>query len=252
MPAHKRITGDMVAGMLKLAGSGKSAAEIAAWILAEHKVKVSDRAVRQHLAKVAKDREPLAKAVVQEQLSKTLTADITALDRLLGRAHQVELDAGNPEKLEELDKELARLALSDIEEAVDATGAVKPLAEMPLDVRKAIASVEVEEVRLMDGDVVAGPPPGNETDVDPEEGGKRFVRTTKLKLWDKNKALAELIKLRGKHAERATILAAQEMQRKLLELRFKLVGIGNGEDETTAARKSLLEKLSALEAKRKG
>jgi hypothetical protein len=150
MPAHKRITGDMVAGMLKLAGSGKSAAEIAAWILAEHKVKVSDRAVRQHLAKVAKDREPLAKAVVQEQLSKTLTADITALDRLLGRAHQVELDAGNPEKLEELDKELARLALSDIEEAVDATGAVKPLAEMPLDVRKAIASVEVEEVRLMD------------------------------------------------------------------------------------------------------
>lgn len=75
-------------------------------------------------------------------------------------------------------RELLRIATSDIGEAFDDSGRLKPLKEIPTDVRRAIQSIEVDE--LFDGF-------GQER--------THVGYTKKLKFWDKNKALEML----GKH-----------------------------------------------------
>lgn len=71
-------------------------------------------------------------------------------------------------------RELLRIATVDIGQAYDEEGRLRPLKDIPEDVRRAIAGIEVDEI-------------GG------EEGGIGFTR--KVKFWDKPKAL-ELI---GKH-----------------------------------------------------
>lgn len=75
-------------------------------------------------------------------------------------------------------KELLRLATVDITEAFDSMGQLKPLNEIPEDVRRAIAGLEVHE--LFDG-----------------QGEQRSIigLAKKVKFWDKPRAL----ELLGKH-----------------------------------------------------
>ena len=70
------------------------------------------------------------------------------------------------------------LASSDIAEAFDETGALKPIREIPARIRKAISSIEVEKLFEYVGD-------------EKEHVGY----TQKIKLWDKVKTL----ELLGKH-----------------------------------------------------
>ena len=212
MAAPKRITPDMLPGMLKLAGEGKSAGEIAAWILTEHKVKVSDRAIRQHMEKVRAERRPIAQAVVQEKLSKTLTTDLDAVDDLLRRARKLEDLA---KKTDDIAGELDLIGQSDIGDYFDELGAAKALMDIPAEKRRAIASLEVETTSLRPRRTDDGC-----GEIEEHSAGK----VIKIRLWDKVAALKEATKLRAGTAEITNTLAAMAGQMRALELRFKLSG----------------------------
>lgn len=88
------------------------------------------------------------------------------------RAERVEV------KTDDVLRELLRLALTDIGEAFDEKGRLKPLHEMSKDVRRAIAGIETDE--LYGG---AG------------QDRIEIGQVRKVKFWDKTKAL----ELLGKH-----------------------------------------------------
>lgn len=79
-------------------------------------------------------------------------------------------------------RELKRIALVDIGQAFDADGNLLPIKDMPPDVRRAIAGIEVEEVTEKDAKDPAGKPVS-------------LGRIKKVKLIDKKGAL----ELLGKH-----------------------------------------------------
>jgi phage terminase small subunit len=103
-------------------------------------------------------RNPKVRAAVDEALER--------------RAERVEV------KTDDILRELLRLATTDIGQAFDEEGRLKPLHAMPVAVRRAISGIETEE--LFEG------------------GGAERVRignVRKVKFWDKTKAL----ELLGKH-----------------------------------------------------
>lgn len=115
--------------------------------------------------------------------------------RLLGNAKIAEaVAAGAKKRLERLEQkgvdadtvlsELLRIATVDIAEAFDGEGKLKPIHEIPVDVRRAISAVEIDELW--------------DTDVDEDSGRKVKVQTgftRKVKFWDKPKTLEAL----GRH-----------------------------------------------------
>lgn len=85
-------------------------------------------------------------------------------------------------------RELANLALCDIGQAFRADGSLKPLSEMPEEVRRAISAVEVEtRTETEDEDEVA------------------IVQTKKVKFWSKNDALHQLGQHLGLFVQRLKI-----------------------------------------------
>lgn len=88
------------------------------------------------------------------------------------QAKRVEINA------DEILLELKRLALADISQAFDEVGGLKPLKEIPEDVRRSISGLEVNELFEGSGD---------------QKTAIGIAR--KVKFWDKNKALENL----GKH-----------------------------------------------------
>ncbi len=85
------------------------------------------------------------------------------------RAERVEV------KSDDVLRELLRIATTDIGLAFDEHGALRPLKDIPIDVRRAISSVEVEQLPAVDGMTMG--------------------TVAKLKFWDKTKSL----ELLGKH-----------------------------------------------------
>lgn len=82
-------------------------------------------------------------------------------------------------KADDVLRELLRLARVDIAEAFDpVTGSLKPIHDIPLEVRRAIAAVEVDELFEGRG-----------------EDREQIGYTRKVKFWDKTRAL----ELLGKH-----------------------------------------------------
>ena len=79
-------------------------------------------------------------------------------------------------------REAARLAYSDVRELFDEQGKLKPIKDWPEDMARAVASVEVVK-----GNVDAG------------DGQRDTV--VKLRLWDKTKALENLMKHHGQLVE---------------------------------------------------
>lgn len=75
--------------------------------------------------------------------------------------------------------ELKRIGLADIGEAFDAGGKLKPIHEIPVDVRRAISGVEAEELFEWTG---SG-----------DDRSREHVGTLrKVKFWNKNEALRDL------------------------------------------------------------
>lgn len=75
-------------------------------------------------------------------------------------------------------RELKRIALSDLRQAFDENGNLKPIHGLPEDIARAISGLEVDELFEGHGD-----------------DRERVGRTKKVKFWDKTKAL----ELLGKH-----------------------------------------------------
>lgn len=100
MSAKSKIPPDLEGELLTRAGRGASGDELAVWLLAEHRVEVSGRRVRAFLEKNRREREPIARAVVVEQVSKTVTADLAALEELAREAASIRAKAlaGVPSK----------------------------------------------------------------------------------------------------------------------------------------------------------
>jgi phage terminase small subunit len=108
-------------------------------------------------------------------------ADVQAV-RLLGNASVKAEIARRGKRIEEraeisaaeVLREMKRIAMADISQAYDENGNLKKIHEIPEDVRRAIAGVEVDELWA---------------------GGRERTQigeTRKLKFWDKTKALDQL------------------------------------------------------------
>lgn len=86
--------------ILTRAGQGASAADLAAWLGADHGIEVSDRSVRTFLEKRRREREPIARAVIVENVTKSITTDLDALEYLAGKAREILQRATMGEKLQ--------------------------------------------------------------------------------------------------------------------------------------------------------
>ena len=96
--------------------------------------------------------------------------------------------------LARLFEELGRTALNDPKDILDADGNVLPLHEIPEHARRAIASVEVTT---------------HEVERSGTQGAKNrttvaLARTTKIKFWDKLKAIEQIARLAGYLKEEST------------------------------------------------
>lgn len=100
---------------------------------------------------------------------------------LKNRAERVEV------KADDVLRELLRLALVDVTDAFDEQGNLRPLKDMPKDLRRAVSSLEWETVL---GDTIM-------TDDGIEVQSAPIARVGKLKFWDKTKALEMLAKHLG-------------------------------------------------------
>ena len=117
-----------------------------------------------------------AEAIGAQLLKKTRVARI--IDSALGRrALRVEVTT------DDVLRELIAMAQTDISQAFDENGTLRPFADMPHDVRRMISAVETEELKGM---VI-----GADGEMDIGTVGK--VR--KVKFWSKEKAL----ELLGRH-----------------------------------------------------
>jgi len=90
MPRSASIPPRFHSDVLKCAGTGMSTTEIATWLGATHSVKTTSSSVKRFMRSVAESRAPIADAVVKEQLSKTLTIDLSSMDALLKRSVSTE------------------------------------------------------------------------------------------------------------------------------------------------------------------
>lgn len=105
----------------------------------------------------------LSKVVIQEEIARAMTK----------LANKLEI------KAETVLEELARLAFSDIGEVLDFTGEeprLRPVKDIPLSARRAIASVKTKRFREGRGEAA------------------KEVEVTEFRLWDKNSALEKLAK----------------------------------------------------------
>jgi len=95
-------------------------------------------------------------------------------------------------------RETARIAYSDIRALFDDAGNLKPVKDWPDDAARAVAGVEVVKKNLTAGD-----------------GAVDTV--IKLKLWDKGRAVQDLMKHHGKLTERVEVKGDADMMAMLLE-----------------------------------
>jgi hypothetical protein len=101
--------------VLTRAGEGEGSEQIAAWLLAEHQVRITGRSVRSFLAARREERSEITKDRLAAKLDKTITADLDRVDQLLGDAKAVQDHAWGHGKLEDgeprFDGELALKAM---------------------------------------------------------------------------------------------------------------------------------------------
>lgn len=127
--------------------------------------------------------------------------DVAALVASLKAVQAERLDI----KADDVLRELLRLARVDIGEAFDADGKLKPIKDIPVDVRRAISGVEVDELFEGHG-----------------EEREQVGFTRKVKFWDKTRAL----ELLGKHlklwVERIEVKDISDRAERLARARARL------------------------------
>lgn len=142
------------------------------------------------------------------------------LDRALVQARLRELatEALNKNKgtVESVLRELDRIASSDLLDAFDETNCLKPLADIPEDVRRCIAGIEVDEIWEGYG-----------------KERRQIGVTKKIKLWDKNKGLEMLGKYHKLFVDKPNAADIGDTLVTLLARSWEL-GKADGQREQTA------------------
>ena len=103
--AESKLTPDVLRECIGRAAAGESAESISRWLRTDRGVDLSARTLRARLAKTRQERGDVAKIVVRETLSRTLNADLAALEKqrtrllnLCTRAYKAaSADEGAPE-----------------------------------------------------------------------------------------------------------------------------------------------------------
>lgn len=148
--------------------------------------------------------------------ARTIASQLLAEPEVQARV--AELSAARNAKLDlearDILVELLRMLTTDIALALNADGSVKEIADIPIDLRRAIASIEIEE--KYERDLLK---PGEELVEDPPRDKLVTVRVKKIKFWSKEKA-AELL---GRHLV-------------LFKDQLKVEGLGDVVDKILAAR----------------
>jgi phage terminase small subunit len=122
-----------------------------------------------------------ARAIGSENLTKP---DIQNRLSELSKKYFESIDASSIDTL----KEAARIAFSDIGQAFDENDCLKPVSQMPEDVRRVISSIEVDEIWDYTGE--------EENRVKTKIG-----ETKKVKFWNKDRQIEHLMKHLGLFAE---------------------------------------------------
>lgn len=107
----------------------------------------------------------------------------------IDEGRQAALQAAGAEAIAVI-RELVSIANSDVSELLDGSGRLRKLSDLPPNVRRAIASFEVEQEAVGAARVT-----DDGMELDPQT-----VTTTRVKFWDKTKAL----ELLGKHLKMFT------------------------------------------------
>jgi hypothetical protein len=207
MGRPRLIPESLFAEVFERSGKRESSDSIAVWLTERLGKKVDGRTVRTALAKIRAERAPIAKQIVTEELSKTLTADLAAVEQLLkdiGKHQQA------AEKVQDLITEAERIGKVDPLKVISTTGTILPMDKIDEDTRRAIASIKVYEEFEGQG-----------------ESRVKIGETVELKFWPKAPALELAGNLRS------GLKALQSIAKKLevLAFRFKLSGAGGGGSE---------------------
>jgi len=151
--AASKIPPELEGEILARYGKGDGGEAIAAWLLSAHGIQVSDRAVRNFLEKKRKEREPIARAVIVEAVTKTVTSDLEALEVLISESREIQRMAMLVEKksptlaLEAIRTQLAirqtRLKFSGGDEPDAPTAGGPKTAVVLLSPRRAIAPPQI-------------------------------------------------------------------------------------------------------------
>lgn len=121
-----------------------------------------------------------------QQQSSRLLLNVVIQARLseLSKSHFEKVDTDAQDIL----REAARIAFSDVGQAFDENDCLKPISQIPEDVRRAISGIEVDEIWEFVGEG--------------EELRKEKVgETKKVKFWSKDKQIEHLMKYLGLFAE---------------------------------------------------
>lgn len=90
MPPPKLIPDNMQAEVLERAGRGETGEQIAAWLTEALGREVSKQRVNELLARIRKERAPIAQAVVAAKVAETAGRDLDAVEQLVQRARAAE------------------------------------------------------------------------------------------------------------------------------------------------------------------
>lgn len=77
--ATRKISPELEKELLKRSAEGHTTRALSAWVLAEKGIKISHQAIGNLLRQTRRERSEVTKAVVREQLTKTVTADVDVL-----------------------------------------------------------------------------------------------------------------------------------------------------------------------------
>jgi hypothetical protein len=129
MPPPKLIPDNLQAEVLQRAGRGETGEQIAAWLSEEltrqrgQPVTVVKQRVNELLARIRKERAPIAQAVVAAAVAQHVGADLNAVDELVQRARAAEDRARRleavamgeplPDELSKLDDGVERQIVND-------------------------------------------------------------------------------------------------------------------------------------------
>lgn len=109
--------------------------------------------------------------------------------------------------LTRLFEELGRVGLADIGQCFDGKGQLIPLHLMPEDIRRAVSSFEVDETFALVEKPTSAPNKAKKgQQSDPYEPQFALTRTTKVRFWDKLKAIESIAKLAGYLREESQVV----------------------------------------------